>query len=553
MPSSTAAQHKFSLVPKATIERSVFDRSHAYKTTFDAGYLIPFYVDWALPGDTFHLQCHAVCRLSTPMKPLLDNMYLETFFFAVPYRLVWANFVKMMGEQVNPGDSTSYVIPKMTVPVGGYNVGTVQDYMGIPTGVACTAASWTHSSLPLRAYYRIYNEWFRDQNLINSVGLGTEVGDGPDSGAVSSVVKRGKRHDYFTSCLPWTQKGTAQSVPLTGVADVKGIALNTAKASTAGNPPASKESGGSSPSGWTAYVPLSDATSWYGRDSVSGTGGNPVIQADLSTATSTFTINALRQAFQIQKYLERLARGGSRYTEVVRAEFGVISPDARLQRTEYLGGGSTPMVIASVAQTTASTNVAPSAGNTVATQKDTGAGNLAAYGTALVSGGHGFVKSFTEHCLIIGIVNVRADLTYQQGLYRMWSHSTVYDHFHPALAHIGEQSVLNQEIYLADNASQNLATFGYQERYGEYRYKPSLVTGLFRSSAAGTLHVWHLAESFAALPTLGQTFIEDQTTSILTRNLAVPTEPDIIGDFWFSIKCARPMPVYGVPGMIDHF
>lgn len=526
MPSVMPSQHQFSMVPKATIERSVFDRSHGYKTTFNAGYLIPFYVDEVLPGDTFNMKAHILARLSTPIKPVMDNLYVETFFFFVPYRLIWTNFVKFMGEQ-EPSTFTVYTVPQMTVPGAGYSVSSLADYMGIPTSIACTAASWTHTSLPFRAYALIYNEWFRDENLISSVTV--PKGDGPDAYNSSfNVQKRGKRHDYFTSCLPWPQKAT------------NGVALTSTTYAPVYVPTGATAIGAGVTQAAAATPKLLNNVGASNIQVTAAAGGTPLL-ADLS---GFGTINQLRQAFQIQKFLEKDARGGTRYTEKVRSHFGVVSPDSRLQRSEYLGGGSTPLTVNPVAQQ------APK--GAAAAPNDTVIGTLSGFGQAFASG-HGFVKSFTEHGVLLGLVNVRADLTYAQGLEKMWSRSTIYDFYWPTFAHLGEQTVLNQEIYLADNANQNVAAFGYQERHAEYRYKPSRITGLFRPYVASTLAVWHLSENFGALPTLGQTFIEDQTSTILDRVLAVNSEPDIIMDAYLELKCARPMPVYGVPGMIDHF
>lgn len=532
MPSVMPPQHKFAMVPRAEIERSVFDRSHGYKTTFQAGQLIPFYLDDVLPGDTFNLRAHLLARLSTPLKPVMDNLYLETFFFFVPYRLIWSNFVKFMGEQ-EPSTFTAYTMPMTSVNAAGYSVGSVADYLGIPTSIACTASSWTHSCLPYRAYCLIYNQWFRDENLVASVSV--PLTDGPDPGGGAGSVnsepfKRGKRHDYFTSCLPWPQKAANPiTVPLGTSAPVYvGAGATAIGVGVAGAP---------------GTPNLLNDVGVNNIQRTASVGGTPLL-ADLSTATAA-TINSLRQAFQIQKFLERDARGGTRYTEKVRAHFGVTSPDARLQRAEYLGGGSTPVTISPVAQ------MAPKGG--AAAPNDTPIGNLSAFGSVFASGGHGFVKSFTEHGLVLGLVNVRADLTYSQGLERFWSRSTIYDLFWPSFAHLGEQAVLNREIYLADNAAQNVAAFGYQERYSEYRYKPSRITGLFRPYVAGTLGIWHLSENFGALPTLAATFIQDQTSTVLDRVLAVNSEPDLILDAYLELKCARPLPVYSVPGMIDHF
>lgn len=549
LPTVMGAQHQFSQVPKVSIERSVFDRSHGHKTMFDAGRLIPLLVDWILPGDTFTVRVHGFARLTTLLKPLMDNMYWDWHFWFVPDRLVWANFQKFMGEQVNPGDSISFVVPQVVSNAGGYPIGSVFDYMGLVTAGQQTAGlSVPHSSLPLRAYNLVYNQWYRDENLINSVQV--PLTDGPDANTIFGLAtpvqgapyKRGKRHDYFTSCLPFVQKGTAVTVPITGLATVKTNAsalftgvqpgLQILKADTGGSP--------------VSNIALSSGTGGFVRESTLGaTAGTSLVYpsnlyADGSTGL-TALVNDLRLAFQTQKFLERDARGGTRYTEIIRSHFGVVSPDARLQRPEYLGGGSVPIVISPVAQTTQS----------AADPVNKKLGDLAALGSGYAKG-IGFTKSFVEHGTLLAICSVRADLTYQQGLERGWSHSTRFDRYWPEFSHIGEQAVLNKEIFAKGDANDPLV-FGYQERYAEYRYKPSRISGLFRSTAASTLEIWHLSEKFAALPVLGQTFIEDQTNSILSTRLAVTGQADFQADVWFDMKCARPMPVFGVPGFIDHF
>lgn len=514
--------HQFARVPSTNIPRSSFDRSHGYKTTFDAGYLVPIFVDEALPGDTFNVRMSAFARLATPIFPVMDNMRMETFFFAVPKRLLWDNWQKFCGEQVDPGDSIDYLVPTMTSPATtGYANETLSDYLGIPTKIPdLEHNSWWH-----RAYNLIYNEWFRDQNLQDSVY--TTRGDGPDDPANFTLLRRGKRHDYFTSALPWPQKGDSVSLPLGSTAPVE----------TSGATPLFTQGTDSLA---LKAINAQGSPNW----TIAATATGPVqfgtetgLQADLSTATAA-TINQLRQAFQVQKLLERDARGGTRYTEINRSHFGVISPDARLQRPEYLGGGSSAINISPIAQTSSSDATSPQ-------------GNLAAFGTAGFSG-HGFTKSFTEHCVLIGLVNVRADLTYQQGLNRMFSRQTRYDFYWPALAHIGEQAVLNKEIYAQGSlAATDDDVFGYQERFAEYRYKPSMVTGKFRSNDAATLDSWHLALDFASLPALNSSFIVDDPP--LDRVVAVPSEPHFIFDSYFQMRTARPMPVYGVPGLIDHF
>jgi len=511
-------KHQFSEVPKAEIQRSSFDRSHGFKTTFDSGYLIPCLVDEALPGDTFNVNMTGFARLATPIHPIMDNMFMDTHYFAVPYRLVWDNWKKFNGEQANPSDSIDYTVPTMTSPVGGYANETLSDYFGIPTKVA----GLTHSSLWYRAYNLFYNEWFRDANLQDSVTVDT--GDGPDTSTDYVKLRRGKRHDYFTSSLPWPQKGDSVDMPLSGTAPVS---FDGTEGSSGGAPTVYSTS-------TSNFRKMSADTSFVMVDNNSGTEDDQ-LYADLSSATAA-TINQLRLAFQTQKLLERDARGGTRYIEIIKSHFGVSSPDARLQRPEYLGGASTPVNISPVAQTSSTDATTPQ-------------GNLSAIGTSLVQG-HGFTKSFTEHSLIIGLVSVRADLTYQQGLNRMFSRSTRYDFYWPALSHIGEQAVLNKEIY-ADATSADDNVFGYQERYAEYRYKPSTITGKFRSNDAQTLDAWHLSQDFSTLPTLGSSFIEDNPP--VDRVIAVSTEPQFIFDSYFNMKCARPMPVYSVPGLIDHF
>lgn len=520
--STSRTGHQFSQVPRATIPRSTFKRDFGHKTTLNSGLLVPIYVDEALPGDTFNLRMTAFVRLATPIKPVMDNLHLETFFFAVPNRLVWDNWQKFMGEREDPTDSIDYTTPKLLNFTAAAH--SLHDYFGIPTDVAVRANEI--QAMPYRAYFRIWNEWFRDQNLQDSDTRGLEKGDGPDTGSGMQPLRRGKRHDYFTSCLPWPQKGEAVTIGIGEAAPIYSFAeeddaVTVQAPGTSGAHRLLKVPSGTLP------LPVE-----IGADALVP---DFALYANLADA-SAISINDLRQAFQMQKLLERDARGGTRYTEIVKSHFGVTSPDARLQRPEYLGGGSTPVQINPIAQTTSTDETTPQ-------------GNLAAIGIANVRG-HGFTKSFTEHCILIGLACVRADITYQQGLNRMWTRSTRYDFYWPSLSHIGEQSVASKELYYDGTASDE-DVFGYQERYAEYRYKPSQVTGEFRSTYAETLDVWHYAQHFLSRPVLGATFIEENPE--VKRTMAIQTEPEFLFDSFTRLQCARPMPVYGVPGLIDHF
>lgn len=553
-------KHAFSMIPKTSIQRSSFDRSFGYKTTFNEGLLIPFFCDEVLPGDTFKLKTSVLARLSTPIVPVMDNMFLDMQFFFVPNRLLWDHWTNFNGEQRDPTDSTDYLVPTVTSPVGGFAAQSIFDYLGLPTGVANLSVN----SLPLRAYNLIWNEWYRDENLQDSVTV--EHGDS-DNVNNYTLLKRGKRHDYFTSCLPWPQKGSAVTVPLAGDITAKdvdlvntnipftqysnlGLVTSPAVTNVSGlkSQVYSESSGTPGPSQIVkSYVDPQLSVSHGNFVTGSTVGGLIHLNQDglnrlasylqiTSTSQSSVNVNDLRSAFQIQRLLERDARGGTRYTEILRSHFGVISPDARLQRPEYLGGCSTPVNINPVQQTSATTSVTPQ-------------GNLAAFG--YISNTHDdFNHSFVEHGYIIGLMSVRADLTYQQGINRMWSRQSRFDFYWPALAHLGEQAVLNKEIFAQGNDQDN-QVFGYQERYAEYRYKPSLITGKLRSSDPQTLDVWHLSQKFTTLPKLNSDFIEENPP--ISRVVAVQTEPHFIGDFYFDLKCIRPMPLYGVPGLIDHF
>lgn len=513
--------HQFSRVPSAQIPRSSFDRSHGLKTTFNADDLVPVFVDEVIPGDTLNLRMTGFARMATPLKPLLENIFMESFFFFIPNRLVWENWQKFNGEKSSPGDTTDYTIPKQ----GGsqWQANSLGDYFGLPIGKVLPP----FNQLPFRAYELVWNEWFRDQNLQAEVNFSRGDSASP---AITTVRKRGKRHDYFTSCLPWPQKGDTVNLPLGTSAPVRtdpSVTNDTLmRISTADD------------SGYF-QVQKRTADNLTEFSGPAGSAGVPGLITDLSQASAA-TINELRQAFQIQRMQERDARGGTRYTEIIRAHFGVISPDARLQRPEFLGGGTSMVNINQVEQTSAT----QSTGDDASPQ-----GNLAAYGTATLNG-HGFTRSFTEHGYVIGLINVRADITYQQGMERMWSRTTKYDFYWPALSQIGEQAVLSKEIFVADEAADE-QVFGYQERHAEYRYKPSRICGSFRSDHTASLDPWHLSQHFANRPTLNSEFITSDTP--MQRVKAVANEPDFLFDAYFKYKCARPMPVHGVPGMIDHF
>lgn len=578
MAKNSARSHRknnrFSQIPNSPIQRSVFDRSHDYKTTMDAGYLIPFFVDEVLPGDTFKLRVNAFVRMNTLVAPFMDNVFMDTFFFFVPTRLVWDNWQRFCGEQKNPADSTDFLIPQISgSPM--FAVGSIYDYMGLPTGVSLDSTISPVNSLPLRAYNLIYNEWFRDENLIDSVTVPTS--DGPDDIGTYKLLKRAKRHDYFTSALPWPQKGPSVDIGLTGNAPVigfgddggfsimkgypvgsstawlfqdnsNGIQYSSRESSESGVPllalPNAKfdnvlgfQDQNSDPASYRPLKALQGgSSSFYQLDGAKIVSFSPNgIYADLSDV-SAITINDLRQAFQIQKFYEKWARGGSRYTETLRVMFNVISPDARLQRPEYLGGTHSRVNVVPTAQTSSTDSVSPQS-------------NLSAFGV-LGDSTHGFNKSFVEHGYVIGLCCLRADITYQQGMNRMWSRRQLFDFYWPTLAHLGEQVVYNREIYTQGTAEDN-GVFGYQERYAEYRYKPSMITGKLRSTDPQSLDVWHLAQKFDSLPKLNQDFIEENPP--INRVIAVQNEPQFFADFWFDLKTSRPMPVYSVPGLVDHF
>jgi hypothetical protein len=548
--------HRFSDAPAMYMKRTKFDRSHVYKTTFNSGKLIPVFVDEVLPGDTTRMSVNYFARLATPIKPIMDNIYLDWFFFFVPNRLVWDHWQNFCFEQEDPDDSTDYVIPTVTATANSDNnyVGSLWDYFGLPVNTTNNLSGI--SALPFRAVYLIWNEWFRDENLQKSVKI--QKGDTNEVlnsaraseqpawvfSSGSNIVPglacppRGKRHDYFTSALPWTQKGPGVSIGLAGTADLVLSSNNKPILFSGGGGNATFEN---MPVYSTKIGEEADIQGYTGEVKNKGYlkfGSDVGLKgyADLDSS-SIFTINSLRTAFQMQKFYERLARGGSRYTEVLRSFFGVVSPDARLQRPEFLGSFTKMVNVNPIAQTSATDTTSPQ-------------GNLSAYGVT-ASKFHGFTKSFVEHGYIFGFVCARADLTYQQGINKMWLRSTVYDFYWPTFAHLGEQAIELREIY-AQGSEADTTVFGYQERYAEYRYKPSQITGKFRSSLVnGSLDMWHLSQFFKNAPTLNEEFIVENPP--IKRIIAVQDEPEFLLDIGFKYTTIRPMPMFGTPGLVDHF
>lgn len=534
------------MVPRADIPRSTFTTEHNLKTTFDGGYLVPILVNEVLPGDSIHGQLTAFARMNTLLFPLMDHLTLETFFFFVPCRIVWRQWTRFMGEQANPSDTISYTIPVTTSPAGGWAVGSLQDYLGLPVAGQITGANTvTHNVLPIRCYTRIWLEWFRDENLQNAPA--TPDNDGPDANTDGVLLRRGKKHDYFTSALLWTQKtypGSSPfgvSVPLAGTAPITGIGAISGAVGTTGPHNVWETNKGATTAYAGDYV-TSVANVLAVKMQQQGVGpgvtNTPQIFADLTQASGVL-INTLRLAVQTQRLLERDARGGTRYVELLRSHFGVQPEDFRLQRPEYIGGGKSSVQTQAIPQT------APAAG---------GSTPLAALaGQSTVTGQHHFSYQATEHGYLIGLCHVDAELTYQQGLHRMWTRSTRYDFYWPVFAHLGEQAIRNDEIYVTGTAT-DVQTFGFQERWAEYRHMPSRISGLFRSTSTGTIDTWHSAQKFTALPVLGDTFI--QSTPPFARNLAAGSQANgmqFLADFLFRIKFTRAMPMYSVPGSMDRF
>lgn len=529
------SQHSFAQIPAVNQARSVFDRSYGAKDTYFFDYLNPVFVEEVIPGDTMNLAVKAFFRLSPQVKPLMDNLYCDWYFFFVPNRLVWDKWQRFMGEQPSPGDSTDFLLPQVNLVAVPGDL-SVFDHFGVPSVDVGTV-----NALPFRGRNLVINEWFRDQNL--QTPLTVPKTDGPDSNALYVPWKSAKPHDYFTSCLPWPQKGTAPTLNMSGEAPLMGLGLVGTIQTTAAQGAVRMSDGTTQALGTAWAIEGVGATIGAGEaafvvDAGNAVGGFPNMRIEGDGLF--FTINEFRNAIMVQSLLELDARGGTRYTEILRAHYGVISPDQRLQRPEFLSSGRSMINQHPIAQTSESTADSPQ-------------GNLAAFSTMAESGSAiGFSKSFVEHGYVLGFMRARGDVSYQQGVNRLWTRRTRYDFFWPKLQELGEQAVLNKEIYV-DGTAADEEVFGYQERYAEYRYHPTEIRGQFRSNAPDTMDVWHLAQDFTSRPVLNSAFIQGNTP--IRRNLVVQDGdyPDMFGDLWFDLKHVRPMRVYGVPATLGRF
>ena len=533
------AEQHYSQVPHANVPRARFKRDYSLLTTMNEGDLIPIYCDEVLPADTAKIDLNALMRMSTPLYPVMDNCYCDFYFFFVPSRLLWEHFENLMGQNDSTfwAEKVEYTTPKTTAPTGGWNVGTLADYFGIPTGIENLQVN----SLPFRAYAKIWNEWFRDENLQQPVTMsktdattaGSNAGTAlTDAEAGGLPLKVCKYKDYFTSCLPSPQKGEAVTLPITGAAPIYGYGTASLK----------EKLDSTDLSLMTNFIPYFAGVN---GDDVSGAKPgqvyterddslHPVLGADMSNVTAT-TINELRQAIAVQHILERDARTGTRYKEILQGAWGVTSPDARLDRSEYIGGYRQPININQVIQTSSTDSTSPQ-GNTAAFSMTTMSRNMATY-------------SATEHGFIIGLAAVRVEHSYQQGLSRMWTRSTRFSYYDPMLANLGEQAVLNQEIYAQGN-TQDEEVFGYQEAWADYRYRTNMITGEMRSTYTQTLDAWHYADKYTSLPTLSSNWIKEGTENI-DRTIAVQSDNSrqFICNFYFDQTWTRAMPIYSIPGL----
>ena len=524
------SQDDASFTARADVPRSVFSGSWTRKTAFDAGYLVPFLVDEILPGDHMKYDVTAYIRMQTPLFPIFDSQRVDTFFFFIPNRILWADWTRCMGEQSDPSQSIAVSIPTLTLGGAARPDGSLYDHLGLPSAAQAPAAIVVQR-LPMIAYNRIWSEWFRDQNLQAAA---------PETGAAADYVlrRRAKAHDYFTSALPWPQKFTPPSVAIGGIAPIMGLGIQAPRTATSGAVSVWDTAGGGISASYDPHraTDVTNQALTYRMDSAGGT-GIPLIYADLSAASGV-AVNTLRQAFMVQSLLERDARGGTRYVELIKSHFGVQNPDYRLQRPEYIGGGQSALNITPVAQT------APATGTTV--------GALGAAGTSV--GSHNASYAATEHGWIIGLINVRTELSYYQGLHRMWTRSTRYDYYWPSLALLGEQAILRREIYCTGTVNDDNQVFGYQERWHEYRTRYSDITGAMRPDVGATLDEWHLAQEFGSFPTLGPTFIEERPP--VDRVLAAGSAADgqqYLADILIKRRATRPIPTFGTPATLGRF